>query len=289
MAWTEGPGVGPAGSSGILAAADFAISRLAALGIKLPPGSRFQLMRSAVDKAHNHIGPFPSSDVLSEATRSIFELYLISRCLTADGCPLSDTLDTTIRKILEGPALPQDETERNSAARNFQFELFVGAWLKAGGVEVRMAEPDLQMMFLGQPIGVAAKRVTSRKQLVRRVKDAVEQIEASGMDGLIAINVDPLIDELKLTGSREDIVRTFEAAVPELGHALALAARHPSVVGVLALGMHVAWEEADPKPRVIMSSFVDWKFFPHDAEEETKINAFFTEFRETHDARMKKL
>jgi hypothetical protein len=289
MAWTEGPQVGPAGSSGILAAADFAIARLASFGINLPPGSRFQLLRAAVDKAHNHIGPFPSSEVLAEATRSIFELYLISRCLRSDGRPLSDTLDTTIRKILEGPLLPRDENERNSAARNFQFELSVGAWLTAGGVEGRLAEPDLQIMFLGRSIGVAAKRVSSRKQLLRRVKDAIAQIDASGMDGLIAINVDPLIDELQLTGNREDIVRAFESAVPELGQALALAARHPRVVGLLALGMHDAWEDAEPRPRVMMSSFVDWKFLPHDAEEETKINAFFAEFRKTHDARMKNL
>jgi hypothetical protein len=121
------------------------------------------------------------------------------------------------------------------------------------------------------------------------VKDAIEQIEASGMDGLIALNVDPLIDELRLSGSPEDISRSFEAAVPELNQALQLAARHQRVVGLLAIGMHVAWEEAEPRPRVIMSHFVDWKFFPRDAEEGARFNAFFEEFRRIHDARMKSL
>lgn len=289
MAWTQGSEVGPAGSSGILAAADFAISRLAEFRIKVPNGSRFQLLRSAVDKAHNRIGTFPSSKVLAEATRSIFELYLICRCLNPDGRPLGNTLQSTIRKILEGPQLPRDENERNSAARNFQFELFVGAWLTAGGLDVRMAEPDLQMTFLGRPVGVAAKRVSSQRQLLPRVKDAIEQIEASGLDGLVAISVDPLIDDLHLTGNRDDITRAFETAVPELAGALAIAARHPRVVGLLALGMHVAWEDADPRPRVVMSSFVDWKFFRRDAAEETRINAFLAEFEQTQKARMGKL
>src|SRR6185295_15815854 len=97
--------------------------------------------------------------------------------------------------------------------------------------------------FLGRPVGVAAKRVTSRKQLLRRVRDAIAQIDASGTDGLIAINVDPLIDELHPSGSHQDITGAFEAAVPELAQALDLRARGQRVNGLLALGMHVAWED----------------------------------------------
>lgn len=285
MSWTEGLAVGPAGSTSILAACDYAFDRLTHYGISVPPGSRFALARAAVQAAHDGPDRLPPADVLSEATRGIFELYWIMRSLGGRNKRLPQALKSDLLEILTGPQLPRDETSQNSRPRNLQFQLFVGAWLSAGGIKVVAAEPDLIIEYFGVPAGVAAKRVFSRRKFIANVKKAVRQIEASKMPGLVAVNVDRLIDTLTLSPS-DDVTAQFDSQVTELARAHELVVDNESVIGMLVIGMHVTWEPVRERPRVTMSHLCHWRMIPRGGTNAQDIDDFFARFQQRQGARM---
>jgi hypothetical protein len=185
--------------------------------------------------------------------------------------------------------VPDDETDRTIIARNTQFELFVGAWLAAGGVEVRLAEPDLVILFNNEWVGVAAKRVRSRRKVVRRTERAIKQVEARTRIGMVALNVDHLLGDLALDGDVVDRGALFEAQVPELADAIRVAQSHPSIKALLALGFHFAWEREGETPRLEMSSFYNWQFFPNNDAEFEYVQRFQAEFARVQDARLHRL
>lgn len=286
--WDRGPDVGPAGSGGILVACDRAFERLQQLGVAIPPGSRFQLARKAVDEAHQRKGGFPSAEVMVESTRAIFELYWIVRALGGMK-ELPKRLRVELKDMMKGPRLPQDENDRNSHGRNIQFQLFVGAFLASGGVEVVSAEPDLIVNYFGHAVGVAAKRVFSRKKFLPNVKAAIEQIESSGRSGFVAVNVDRLIDDLALQPT-ENLTERFDREVTELPEALKLVQAHNTVGGLIALGMHVAWQsgtDEHPRPRVQMSEFCYWRLIPHEGITGGDVKTYLADFRARQAAHLK--
>lgn len=193
--WFTGPSAGLAGATGVLRAADYAIRRLQEVGIRLTPNSRLARARARVASAKGGRAGETADPLLAEATRTVYELYFITRAMGGTGTPSEDLLERW-EHILGGPDLPGDETDSSSKARNTQFELFVGAWLSAGGVPVRWEEPDLRMLYYGQELGVVVKRVRSRAKFVRRACDGADQIEEHTAVGVVAINVDHLLDEL---------------------------------------------------------------------------------------------
>ncbi len=286
MAWSEGPVIGPAGATGILEAADYAFAALARFGIRVKPGSRFALARAAVAGATGD-KPLPPQETLAEATRSIYELYWIMRSLGGTAA-LSADMQRELTDVLSGSQLPQDESAATSRPRNLQFQFFVGAWLSAGGIRVFSSEPDLVIDYFGRPAGVAAKRIFSRAKFMDNVRNAVDQIEKSGLPGMVALNVDRLIDDLDLAPS-SDITAHFDARVPELARAREYVIDNEAVVGLLTLGMHVAWEESQPRPRVIMSHLCSWPLIPRGSQTPKDINDFHTRFAAVHDARTSRL
>jgi hypothetical protein len=190
------------------------------------------------------------------------------------------------KHILGGPDLPGEETDSSSKARNTQFELFVGAWLTAGGVPVRLEEPDLRMLYYNQELGVAVKRVRSRAKFVRRACDGADQIEAHTGTGVVAINVDHLLDELPQSQDSSSLGKYFDDCVPEYELALERLRNRDAVKALAAIGTQVAWNAGPDRPRLHIVSFCKWRFITDAAEEAQQANEHWAAFTQKQADRM---
>lgn len=119
------------------------------MSIPFAESSRLGRAIGYVRAAHDRGADQATASVLAEATRTIFETHWIARALGSGGRP-GRGLANSLARMLGGPDLPDDEDENSSRPRNTQFELFVGAWLVAGGVLVRHGEPDLLAVILNK-------------------------------------------------------------------------------------------------------------------------------------------
>lgn len=60
---------------------------------------------------------------------------------------------------------------------------------------MRLAEPDIVFRCNGSEYGIAAKRILSRKQLAKRLKEGKSQLEKAGLKGIIAVCLDRLLPQ----------------------------------------------------------------------------------------------
>lgn len=183
------------GPSGGIAAADWTLRRLEELGVRIPPGNRLVQARRLLAEVNSGKPPLTPSDErvlkrVAEAQRTVTEQYIIARAVRQAGSPTSQKLE----EMLGGPEV--EEHEKNPIARNTQFELYVTAMLAMGGATVTLAEPDALMLFDSEEVGVAAKRLSSPKQLRRRLEEGVKQIERSHRRGFVAMNVDIFVKQM---------------------------------------------------------------------------------------------
>ena len=169
-----------------------ALSSLASHGL-LPPRGRLHRAVALVQRIHGQstVPTRPGLEELREAYWTILEQYLISRLLLEPDEPTDDQLRTMLRFIQKGT--PGPAGEKNTRPRDTQFELFVAAMLALGGAKVRLDEPDLRLIHGSDSVGIAAKRVTGRRNLLHRVRHACAQIKRTGAPGFVAVNVDQLV------------------------------------------------------------------------------------------------
>jgi hypothetical protein len=94
--------------------------------------------------------------------------------------------------VLSGSHLPQ---EADTKARDKQFELYITitALFANSGFPVSLCEPDVQFEHEGKSYGIAAKRISSKRKLAKRVREGTKQLEKSGLRGLLAISADRLL------------------------------------------------------------------------------------------------
>ena len=126
---------------------------------------------------------------LTQAARTVLEQYLIVRAIHDQNKALKDRL----RWLLKGSVRPRrkDQTQ----PYDVQFELFAGAALTHAGIEgVRLDEPDWRVAAGDREVGIAAKRVSSRKNYTKLVRKALSQIRGQGCPGVVVLNFDALIE-----------------------------------------------------------------------------------------------
>lgn len=105
------------------------------------------------------------------------EFYGIARSLNPRAIPLPKEIKRKLNVSYGGAEDPANDTDRTAVARNTQFEFWVASWLTAGEKPIRMAEPDLQFAYRFQWRGLAAKRVRSSRQILKRVERAADQVK----------------------------------------------------------------------------------------------------------------
>jgi hypothetical protein len=127
--------------------------------------------------------------LLAEAHRTLLEFWAAARSFNP-GVPLPKAHRRKLSLAYGGKDDPADDDDRSVVARNTQFELWVAAWLTAGRKPIRPREPDLEMAYRFQWRGLAAKRIRSRRQIGKRIREAAEQVKKASGSGFVAISLD---------------------------------------------------------------------------------------------------
>jgi hypothetical protein len=276
--WTTGPDLGIISASGIADGARRALERFRELRIPIPDNSRLERALTIVETA-NRDASSVSRDRLAEAIRTAYEMRWISRAFGTGDKKLSERLVNALACMLSGPDTESDD-EAKLKPRSLQFELYIAALLTAGRVPVRYEEPDLLMEYLGEWVGIAVKLPRSARKVPRRIRDAADQIENRTPRGMVALNVDGLLDEATREGDDWTEIARQVDQLPELRDGLAELSKRPRIRGLLALGTGVRWlNGSDGRPRLEKLDFFKWHFLGHSDSEKQASEQFDSTFR----------
>ena len=163
------------------------------LGCKVKPASRITIFEQHFArflKPGYHPPRDPDFDptILAHGCRDLFELNFICEQL-ADSC--RPDLVKVLPDLLSGAPVPS--ADRNQNPRNLQFQYFLAAQLAHSGFTISLEEPDAVFVHENSNLGIAAKRPVSPRQLVRRVREGVTQLERTHNTGFIAVSLDRLL------------------------------------------------------------------------------------------------
>jgi hypothetical protein len=128
---------------------------------------------------------------LRDAFRSLLEARVFSHVVF--------NLETKLRPkdwkfLVEGNLRPEDD-KQNTPHRDFLLELYIASAAQAGGLAVELGEPDILVTVDGEKVGIAAKRIKSRKQVLPNAKKGAKQIGWSNAGrGLIFLDVSNLMN-----------------------------------------------------------------------------------------------
>lgn len=181
-----------------IANAEFVIEATKGFGVEPSPQSRLMKMRSVLQKSNGRIPPpeHPDFEIALESVRDMQLLVFAFNqgCASSGNAKFKEKLKTLNDDVI----LPQNNRQR-SQGRDVQFELFVAAICRATQFEGFLfaepdAEPDVRCDVAGVQIGIAAKRIKSESQVEKRIREAVSQIDKSGIPGIIAVETNVLLN-----------------------------------------------------------------------------------------------
>jgi hypothetical protein len=243
------------GPEGLIDAAQWTLDRLEQVGVPRPPGNRLQNARTLIRRVNDRQLLLTANDDdllkrVTEAQKTISEQYVIVRATAGRGNGLRLEISDKVEMMLSGAETA--DADANPLARNTQFELYVAAMLAMGGADVRVAEPDLIMRFLGHDVGIAAKRVRSISRVPRIVDEAVAQVTRSARPGFVALNVDVLV---RNTGAPADAIRLDER-LSALAAMDAQLRSEPNILGSMVFGYDTQWIFGGERPQVHVGTFL---------------------------------
>lgn len=189
--------------------ATFVVETIEAAGIRVPPASRLWQMNKLLNSGTATIEPnHPDFEIALEAERDLQMLGFVF-----DHCP--STLRTAaflerLEKLVSDAVLPQNNRTK-SPGRDAAFELFIGAVCVAGKLlPVAWEEPDVTCVWNDVKYGFAAKRIKNLKNLETRIREAVIQVERSGLPGVIVLDATPAFnpENLRLAQMPDTIFRS---------------------------------------------------------------------------------
>lgn len=216
------------------------ILRLEGLRQRPPLNSRLhQALKALEAPPVNPSGASPERTLrcAQEAYRVALEFWTISRTLTV-GLVSNPRIRKLLQRAYAGHLDPSSEDQTSERARDAQFELWLGSWFAMGGRPTHTVEPDFRVALWFRWYSVAAKRVRSRRQLLKRVQYAADQIQLRSDTGLVAISLDNYSDRsVAVAGGVEPGSEFFEK-FPEMDAVESwLMQNAPWVKGTLCFGM----------------------------------------------------
>ncbi|MDH4560787.1 hypothetical protein [Pseudomonas sp. BN411] len=118
-----------------------------------------------------------------------------------------------IKVLLERMAKSEMDTtsEKPSQGKDAAWELSCLSSFKIGGIEARLAEPDIVIAFGYGDYGIACKKIYSENSVEKCVAKGVEQISGAQMQGLVALNIDELLIPARrmMYASDQDFLRAM--------------------------------------------------------------------------------
>ena len=169
------------------------VQRLSDLGVHVPAGSRFDIMRRCFeDKGGPGRTSIPTHDlnfrIALEALRDIQLLDAILRNIDK-----VDVGSVALERLVRDPPLPH--SGNISRGRDLQAELLVAAACVSGGMKnVRLTEPDVAATIDEERWGIAVKRVKSQSRITDNIKEAARQAHEAHIPAAIYIDVSQALD-----------------------------------------------------------------------------------------------
>jgi hypothetical protein len=127
---------------------------------------------------------------------ALFEALEVLNVFRAFSGDSSLMLREKLLRALSGPSSPAHEKPDNSAARNAMFELMLAADWKNLGADVKLGEPDIEIVVGGAIFRVECKRPFSARSVRRNIEDAAGQLSKAlevsghaGSFGLVAVSL----------------------------------------------------------------------------------------------------
>lgn len=155
--------------------AQFVVDELQRRGIQVLPGSRFAKYLAGFEK-NAYAAPWGPADQDRALESLMAQQDVQEACLIVDAFPATE--DVRLDAIVQDSV--NQKLDRSTPGRDLQFELFIGATCRMGGMETKPdREPDLWCNVGGAWVAAAAKRVRSGAQFVKRLKEAAGQIQES--------------------------------------------------------------------------------------------------------------
>jgi hypothetical protein len=168
--------------------ATYVLDTIEAAGVRVPPSSRLWRMHRLLHSGHTIIQPdHPEYEIALEAERDLQLLgFVFDQCASA---PPTPGYIERLEKLVDDSVLPQDNRTK-SPGRDAGFELYIGGVCTAAQLfPVSWEEPDVTCVWDGVKYGFAAKRIKSINSLEDRIGGAVDQIQRSGLPGIIVLDV----------------------------------------------------------------------------------------------------
>lgn len=244
----------------MVARANFTIDRLARLGVVAVAGCRLRVARDLLLKLNNdelELAPEKSEliEQVTDAQKTIWEMFVIvNAALRRFGRSGSPFTSESLNTMLGGQLAPT--LDKNPIARSTQFELLTAAWLTLGGTDVRKKEPDLELLYWGEYLGIAVKRIAGESAASAEglVRDAASQISRSERPGFISLNVDAVYRGERRPSTEEGRVTLFTRKSDEVWQKAArrLGSRK-AVKGVFMFGSVFEWSFERSPPQLDMS------------------------------------
>jgi hypothetical protein len=174
-------------------------------------------------------------NAFTEGNRDVTEIAFICEKLIH---LFPEALTALLQPLFDGAILPSSDA--NTLARDRQFELYLAALFAHSGFNIELKEPDLMFEHEGTHYGIAAKRISSARQIKKRVLEARSQLSKAGLRGLIALSVDRLLapenprvvasSERALDLAGESLVKKI---LTDYGPTIAPLLCHPNVIGLV--------------------------------------------------------
>lgn len=202
----------------------------------------------------------------------IYQLERIVEMITEVGShPETPGWRDKVEAMLRGGPLPES-IYQSSLARDTEFEVSLAAWLKRVGLAPEFKEPDIVLLDTDGPWAVSAKRPSSRKRLAKTIRKAASQIQMSGLDGIIAVEISKLIKADRTLSvyqtSSSHLAKVEQVAnefVRDNISAIRASTGTPAVFGVAVIletpCLFLSNREVGYSRRIVMSNLVD----PRDA------------------------
>ncbi len=251
-------------------------------GVAAPSHGRHKVALEILQKWNKTEQPIDLSDKdelrrLTEAHRLAWETFLITVGAIEDhrNARTPFTQDK-FRLMLDGDLVVEGP---RGTARDTQFELFLAAMLRLGGVSVADGEPDLLMGYGTSEVGVAAKRIRSLNidQVQKNARDAASQIERESVRGWIALNLDSRFAVVDYAQPEDTLLVEFSETFNSVNAALRRPALKSHVLGFMLFGYVHSWHppaKGTSAPRLHWAAPLQWQGLPDDPQDK----ALFDEF-----------
>lgn len=234
-----------------------ALAHLQRLGVRVIGPNRVSravdlVRHSDPDKPPPGIEPAQYLRIIGEAMRTLWDTFLITWTIVEwCGGDVSLFPPEKLQWLLKGSDLPD---ERNTTARDIQFENLVGAMLVLGGAAVSREEPDWRIRDGGTIIGIPAKRVSSasRTTVRNRLRHAARRLKEHDLNGLVALNADVFLTNFDApspagTALPAPLMTALEKQLEGAFAAIGDQAHKRHLLGVQVVGTVIQWQREGGK------------------------------------------